>query len=31
MNTGIDFLAPGFGNVHGNYGGVENMKLEFDR
>jgi len=29
--TGIDFLAPAFGNVHGNYGGVENIKLEYDR
>lgn len=31
VETGIDFLAPAFGNVHGNYGGVENMKLDFDR
>lgn len=29
--TGIDFLAPAFGNVHGNYGGVENIKLQYDR
>ncbi|KAF4636078.1 hypothetical protein G7Y89_g2009 [Cudoniella acicularis] len=29
--TGIDFLAPAFGNIHGNYWGVENIKLEFDR
>lgn len=29
--TGIDFLAPAFGNLHGQYGGVENMKLEYDR
>lgn len=29
--TGIDFLAPAFGNVHGEYGGVENIKLEYDR
>ena len=29
--TGIDFLAPAFGNVHGNYGGVENIKLDFER
>lgn len=31
VNTGIDFLAPAFGNVHGNYGGVENIKLDFPR
>ncbi|KAB8301623.1 hypothetical protein EYC80_003464 [Monilinia laxa] len=31
METGVDFLAPAFGNVHGNYGGVENIKLDFDR
>lgn len=31
VDTGIDFLAPAFGNVHGNYGGVENIRLEFDR
>lgn len=31
VETGIDFLAPAFGNVHGNYGGVENMKLDFPR
>ncbi|WPG97755.1 Hypothetical protein R9X50_00053600 [Acrodontium crateriforme] len=29
--TGIDFLAPAFGNVHGEYGGVENIKLDYDR
>jgi len=29
--TGIDFLAPAFGNVHGNYGGVENINLDFER
>lgn len=29
--TGIDFLAPAFGNVHGNYGGVENIKLDYPR
>jgi len=29
--TGIDFLAPAFGNVHGEYGGVENIKLEYER
>jgi len=31
VNTGIDFLAPAFGNVHGNYGGIENIKLDFPR
>lgn len=31
VDTGIDFLAPAFGNVHGNYGGVENIKLDFKR
>ncbi|KAG4430556.1 hypothetical protein IFR05_013958 [Cadophora sp. M221] len=31
VDTGIDFLAPAFGNVHGNYGGVENIKLDFER
>jgi len=31
VDTGIDFLAPAFGNVHGNYGGIENIKLDFDR
>jgi fructose-bisphosphate aldolase, class II len=31
VETGIDFLAPAFGKVHGNYGGVENMKLDFPR
>ncbi|RAL64162.1 hypothetical protein DID88_002055 [Monilinia fructigena] len=31
VETGVDFLAPAFGNVHGNYGGVENIKLDFDR
>lgn len=29
--TGIDFLAPAFGNLHGEYGGVENIKLDYDR
>lgn len=29
--TGIDFLAPAFGNVHGEYGGVENIKLDYQR
>ncbi|EPE32996.1 Aldolase [Glarea lozoyensis ATCC 20868] len=31
VSTGIDFLAPAFGNVHGNYGGIENIRLEYDR
>jgi fructose-bisphosphate aldolase class II len=31
VDTGIDFLAPAFGNIHGNYWGVENIKLEYDR
>lgn len=31
VSTGIDFLAPAFGNVHGNYGGIENIKLDFKR
>jgi fructose-bisphosphate aldolase class II len=29
--TGIDFLAPAFGNIHGEYGGVENISLDYDR
>lgn len=29
--TGIDFLAPAFGNVHGEYGGEENIKLDYGR
>jgi len=29
--TGIDFLAPAFGNVHGEYGGRENIHLDYDR
>jgi fructose-bisphosphate aldolase class II len=29
--TGIDFLAPAFGNIHGEYGGVENIELDYDR
>jgi len=29
--TGIDFLAPAIGNVHGAYNGVENIKLDFPR
>jgi fructose-bisphosphate aldolase, class II len=31
VETGIDFLAPAFGNVHGKYGGVENIKLDLPR
>lgn len=31
INTGIDFLAPAFGNVHGAYNGVENIKLDYPR
>ena len=31
IETGIDFLAPAIGNVHGPYGGVENIKLDFPR
>jgi len=31
INTGIDFLAPAIGNVHGPYHGVENIKLDFPR
>jgi len=31
VNTGIDFLAPAIGNVHGAYNGVENIKLDFPR
>ncbi|KAI9691822.1 MAG: hypothetical protein M1822_007894 [Bathelium mastoideum] len=30
INTGIDFLAPAFGNVHGEYG-PRGVQLEFDR
>ncbi|GAB7364045.1 hypothetical protein MBLNU230_g4601t1 [Neophaeotheca triangularis] len=29
--TGIDFLAPAFGNVHGDYHGVENIHLDYSR
>jgi fructose-bisphosphate aldolase class II len=29
--TGIDFLAPAIGNVHGAYNGVENIQLDFPR
>lgn len=31
MDTGINFLAPAFGNVHGFYGGTQNIKLDFPR
>jgi fructose-bisphosphate aldolase class II len=31
VDTGIDFLAPAFGNVHGSYGGIENIRLDFPR
>jgi fructose-bisphosphate aldolase, class II len=31
INTGIDFLAPAIGNVHGPYNGVENIHLDFPR
>ena len=31
IDTGIDFLAPAIGNVHGPYNGVENIKLDFPR
>jgi fructose-bisphosphate aldolase class II len=30
VDTGIDWLAPAFGNVHGNYG-PRGIKLEYDR
>lgn len=29
--TGIDFIAPAFGNVHGDYHGVENIHLDYER
>lgn len=29
--TGIDFLAPSFGNIHGDYHGVENINLDYER
>ncbi|KAK3640072.1 hypothetical protein LTR56_012047 [Elasticomyces elasticus] len=29
--TGIDFLAPAFGNMHGDYHGVHNIRLDYDR
>ncbi|KAF2717003.1 aldolase [Polychaeton citri CBS 116435] len=33
VDTGIDFLAPAFGNVHGEYGGTDNIRkaLDFER
>jgi len=31
IDTGIDFLAPAFGNVHGHYNGVENIHLDYPR
>ena len=31
IDTGIDFLAPAIGNVHGAYGGVENVHLDYPR
>ncbi|ETI22923.1 hypothetical protein G647_04717 [Cladophialophora carrionii CBS 160.54] len=31
IDTGIDFLAPAIGNVHGPYNGVENIHLDFPR
>lgn len=31
MDTGIDFLAPAIGNVHGPYHGVENIHLDYPR
>jgi len=31
VDTGIDFLAPAIGNVHGAYNGVENIHLDFPR
>lgn len=31
VDTGIDFLAPAFGNVHGRYGGVEKIALDLPR
>lgn len=29
--TGVDFLAPAIGNVHGEYGGAENIRLDYER
>ncbi|TKA76080.1 hypothetical protein B0A49_03009 [Cryomyces minteri] len=31
IDTGIDFLAPAFGNLHGDYFGVKNIKLDYPR
>ncbi|EXJ80172.1 tagatose 1,6-diphosphate aldolase [Capronia coronata CBS 617.96] len=31
IDTGIDFLAPAIGNIHGAYNGVENIQLDFPR
>lgn len=31
LATGIDFIAPAFGNVHGDYHGVENIHLDYQR
>ena len=31
IDTGIDFLAPAIGNVHGPYHGVENIHIQYDR
>ena len=31
ISTGIDFLAPAIGNVHGAYNSVENIKLDLPR
>ncbi|KKY16246.1 putative fructose-bisphosphate aldolase [Phaeomoniella chlamydospora] len=31
IETGIDFLAPAFGNVHGFYGGPQNVHLDLER
>lgn len=31
IDTGIDFLAPAFGNVHGAYNGVHNIHLDYPR
>ncbi|KAF2770516.1 aldolase [Teratosphaeria nubilosa] len=29
--TGIDFLAPAVGNMHGDYHGVQNIHIDYDR
>lgn len=31
LDTGVAFLAPAIGNVHGFYGGPQNIKLDFAR